>query len=459
MKYTKFILLFLSLFFAERGITQSFFQEIAVQIGIEKQEGSEGIAIGDFNNDGLEDIYVSSLEGENQLYKNQGNGIFVEMAASTGLAIPYRTKTSVWGDFNNDGWLDLYVGNQYAPDQLFLNKGDENFEEIAENANIYNFGLPQSVNLADVNGDGYLDIYVSNFEAENILYLNNQNNTFTDYTLASGALDNGKSMGSIFFDYDRDGDADLYLVHDDFEPNFLYQNDGKGHFTEVAEQVGVNTTSYGMGVDVGDVNNDGWLDIYITNLFQNILLLNNGDGTFKDVSKGAQIEDSGMGWGTSFLDFDNDGQLDIYVANDSKFSPGISNTLYHNLGDNTFQEVAVNEEVSNWGKSYGTACFDYNLDGRTDILVSNKEELGLQFFENQIERSNWVSFKLIGIESNRMAIGSKIELIDQTGKTHYKELTAGHGWTSQNSQLLHFGLGEIEQLEQIKIHWASGAVQ
>jgi hypothetical protein len=139
------------------------------------------------------------------------------------------------------------------------------------------------------------------------------------------------AMGAIFFDYDKDNDPDLYLVHDG-QPNILYKNIGGGRYVDVSTEAGVDYEGFGMGVDIGDVNQDGWMDLYITNLYENVLFLNNGDGTFTNASQKAQVEDYGMGWGTNFLDFNNDGLQDIYVTNDSYFSD-YPNVLYKNIGD------------------------------------------------------------------------------------------------------------------------------
>ncbi|RMG29226.1 MAG: VCBS repeat-containing protein, partial [Bacteroidetes bacterium] len=333
MKRTFFMLVWLlglSLAEAQPGFT-----DVSQKAGFLPLPGAEGIAVGDFNNDGYEDVYVSNTQSTNLLYQNQGDGTFVEVAGLLGLALEPDTdsRTALWGDINNDGWLDLYVGNKAAPDRLFLNLRGEAFEDISSQAGIFQDGHPKSVNMADVNADGFLDIYVSNFASENALLLNQGDTSFVNAIYWSGALDKGLAMGTVIFDYDKDGDPDLYLVHDGREPNLLYENDGTGRFMEVAARAGVNTQSFGMGVDIGDINNDGWMDIYIANLGPNILLLNNGDGTFANISQLAGVEDAGMGWGTNLLDYDNDGLLDMYVANDFDFSPHpYYNVLYRNAG-------------------------------------------------------------------------------------------------------------------------------
>jgi len=326
---------------------QPIFEEVA-NSGLDAFSANEGIAIGDFNNDGWEDIYVSSPFGTNRLCKNMGDGTFQEVGSTAGVALSSLSVASTWGDINNDGFLDLYISLVNDNDQLFLNNGDETFQDITLSSGIANNANTKCVNMADVNNDGFLDIYLSNFNTENILFINNGDNSFSNQTTVSGAMDTGPSMGNIFFDYDKDGDVDLYLTHDQLVPNILYQNDGTGVFTDVSEAAGVNAIGYGMGVDVGDMDNDGWLDLYITNLFQNVLFRNNSDGTFENISSDAGVDDNGMGWGNLFLDFNKDGLMDIYVANESDFmNPNDPNVLYKNMGDLTFEKVETNQAISN----------------------------------------------------------------------------------------------------------------
>jgi hypothetical protein len=419
---------------------------------------TEGVAVGDYNNDGYDDIYACSPYGKNQLYRNNGDETFSEVGDSLGLALEsdVNSAAAVWGDLDNDGWLDLYVTNKSVPDQLFHNNGDGTFTEISFEAGIYHLGNPKALNLADVNNDGFLDIYISNFKSENALYLNNGDLTFSNHTYLSRALDRGSAMGAIFFDYDKDGDVDLYLVHDSYEPNFLYQNDGNGVFTEVGEAAGVDTRSFGMGVDVGDVNHDGWLDIYIANLGVNFLLLNKGDGTFENISQSAGVTDPGMGWGTVFLDFDNDGWEDIYVGNFYQFSPS-KNVLYRNQGNLSFEISEEDGPVSNVYATYGVASLDFNLDGQIDLLAANRAQgERIQLFKNPDRQNHWLAIKLVGTQSNRDGVGAKVELIDDLGTLHFQEQSAGLSWLSQNSHVLHFGLGQAAAIREARIIWPSG---
>lgn len=238
---------------------QDAYREIMSVRDISFKGENRGVAVGDYDNDGDDDIYISVANGANQLYKNLGNDQFVDVAATAGVNFGAGSRMAVWGDLNNDGHLDLYLANYNINDVLYVNNGNGTFTNITISAGINNFNLPLSVNMCDVDLDGLLDIYVANFRAENVLYHNNGNFTFTNYIYPSNARDDKHSMGAAFFDYDNDGDSDLYLTHDGGIPNILYQNNGKGYFTDVSAQAGVNYSGQGMGTDFGDFNNDGFL--------------------------------------------------------------------------------------------------------------------------------------------------------------------------------------------------------
>ncbi|PHI19197.1 hypothetical protein CEQ90_14130 [Lewinellaceae bacterium SD302] len=437
------------------------FSERTAAAGIGPQR-SEGIAVGDYDGDGFPDVYVTFAFGPNQLLRNDGNGGFTDVAAESGLALTEfdNTSTSAWGDFDNDGKLDLYIGCKQLPDRLFKNNGDGTFSNYGIPAGIGQIGWPKSINLADFNNDGWLDIYVSNFNFENVLLLNDGDGSFTDHTAASQALDNGTSMGVLCFDYGQDGDQDLLLIKDANQPTRLYENDGNGVFTEIAAAANIASESFGMGVDAADVNKDGWLDIYVTNLYGNFLFMAQPDGTFLETSVDAGVNDFGMGWGCSFLDLENDGLPDLYVANEYSFSP-YENKLYRNNGDGTFADILNTEAVTNEYSSWGCMAIDQDMDGRQDLLSANRG-LGesLQFFRNETSESgSYLKLRLSGLESNSMGIGAAVRLVDDQGEIHYAEVTAGSGWESQKSNVLHFGLGAATSLVEASVRWPSGLVQ
>ena len=436
--------------------SQAYFLDASTSAGINNTGKNYGVAIGDYDNDGREDIYVSRHTLGNLLYRNLGNGTFVDVSQQAGIAHQGTTTCSVWGDIDNDGDLDLYLGNRDEANILYENNGDGTFTDISQNAGVDVLFRARAVLFGDINQDGFIDLYVANITAPNYMFKNNGDNTFTDFTESSNTQDFGVAMGSLFFDYDNDGDIDLYLTHDANQPYILFQNDGAGRFTDVSEESNTNYAGQGMGVDVGDLNNDGHLDIYITNLYANTLLLNNGDGTYTDITEEAEVGDQGMGWGTIWLDCDNDGLSDIYVANDSYFSP-FPNLLYHNEGDNSFASIAHDTPLSSMFGGYGVASADFNADGKMDIFLANSSSNdGNQLFLNQATNDNsWVKVKLEGVESNRAAIGARVE-VEAGGKTMIDEVIAGASYASHNSFVLHFGLGQAETIERLKVRWPNG---
>ncbi|MBK8563827.1 MAG: VCBS repeat-containing protein [Saprospiraceae bacterium] len=422
------ILAFLAFGFHAYTYSQVSFSDISGQSGANQIGLNYGVAIGDYNNDGLEDIFATRMEAGGNLYKNigdenGGNPSFQNVTQAAGINPAPSAQFAIWGDVDNDGWLDLFIGARDEGNALYRNNHDGTFTEVTATAGVTTGGRVKSALFADVDMDGWLDIYVARLGWENILYRNNQDGTFTDITVQAGVTDASISMGAIFFDYDNDGDPDLYLTHDANVPNILYRNNGNADgtgvtFTNVSNLTGTNIAAMGMGVDVADINNDGWFDIYITNLGANTLLLNNGNpggfgNYFWSTAEMAGVADLGMGWGCSFFDYDNDGWQDLYVANDSYFSP-YPNLLYHNNANPspsgvTYSIASQGTVLHSMEGGYGFGCFDMDNDGLLDIYLANYGgDVGNQLFKNEMNNSNnWLKIKAVGVESNKSGIGGK----------------------------------------------------
>lgn len=435
---------------------QALFSDVTVLAGVQQVGLNHGVAIGDYDNDGRDDIFCTRFNAPCALYRNLGNGVFVNMALQAGVALVATATVATWADIDNDGWLDLYVGCRDHPSHLYRNRGNGTFEDITQSAGVAEGTQLRAALWSDINLDGDVDLYVARLGMDNILFLNNGNNTFTDVTAQAGVRDTLLNLGAVFFDYDNDGDADLYLTHDAHQPFILYRNNGNSTFTDVSAAAAANLAAMGMGVDFGDIDNDGWLDLYITNLLDNALLRNNGDGTFTNVAISAGVNDPGMGWGCNWLDFDNDGWQDIYVANDSYFSP-VPNRLYRNTGTGTFLDVAQGTVVMSMEGAYGSATLDFNGDGKVDIMVANSGgTVGNQLFRNDCDQDNrWVRFRLRGTVANRAAIGARVTL-DINGMKLTDEVAAGSGYAGQNSLVLHFGLGQVSLIPKVTVRWPGG---
>lgn len=418
-----------------------------------KNYHNNGVALVDYDGDGLEDIYVSVLLiGKNFLYKNLGNFIFQDYAVWAGIDYTGTTRTSAWGDIDNDGDPDLFIGNRDEPNRLYLNQGDGTFlnksDEILGTLPAVN---TTSVSMADVNNDGWLDIYVSNIGNPNQLFVNDGTGHFAEQAQAAGVDDNAVGMGAVLFDYDNDGDVDIYQVHDAQVDNILYQNDGTGHFQDVAPAAQVHYPAFSMGAEAGDVNNDGFLDIYVTNLFDNFLYQNRGDGTFEAVGG---CNDPGMGWGSVFADFNNDRRVDLYLSNDYTFSP-YDNALYMNTEGAGFVDIFGLPWDSPYA-GYATIASDLDDDGKMDIVIAHHGDPGVQLLRNTTQNDyHFISFRLEGTLSNRDAIGSRLTLYTSAG-VQYDQVISSSGYAAQNGQWIHFGLKDEAVIDSLVIHWPSG---
>ncbi|TFB13251.1 T9SS type A sorting domain-containing protein [Candidatus Marinimicrobia bacterium MT.SAG.4] len=424
-----------------------------------------GIAVCDFDGDGSADIYITNGEGfPNQLYLNNKDETFSEVGQASGVADLSEGWGAICGDIDNDGDADIYLTNYFGENKLFLNNGEAFFTDATAEAGVGDVGPSTSAAFADYDNDGYLDIYVLNrsqavIDYANRLYRNNGDGTFSDVTESSGSGDLGTSLAVGFFDYDNDNYSDIYVVNE-FGRDGLYHNNGDGTFTNVAIDLDIPLGA-GMGVDFSDYDNDGDIDIYVTNLARDFLLTNNGDGTFEDNGETLGISNVTMAWGVNFFDFDNDGDEDIFVANGAMLWPLIyneTNVFYVNNGSLGFSERALDMRLDDDGDGRASVCFDFNDDGYGDLLIINVARGELRLFINHNSGNNWIKVKLEGTESNRSGVGAKIK-VEAGGVTQYKEIAIGASFASMNSLVMGFGLNKEEIVEKMTVYWPSGVIQ
>lgn len=482
-----------------------------------------GAAWLDFDNDGCVDLFIvngSSLEkqakGEhgpgNRLYHNNCDGTFTDVTVGSGLEGGYWGSGVAAGDYDNDGFVDLYVTTILEGNHLYHNNGNGTFTDVTPKAAVGG-GRHISVSAAffDYDRDGNLDLFVTNYVRfdrtyldsvspycrwkglpvfcgpngvagdSNILYHNNGNGTFTDVTKAAG-LENPKlkSLGVVAADLDDDDWPDIYVASDS-TINALYRNLGNGTFEDVSLQSGAGYSQdgraqSGMGTDAGDFDGDGRLDLFVTN-FQddyNALYRNMGKLTFVDVTYAAKIAQTGfnhLGWGTGFQDFDNDGNLDIFVANGHVY-PQVEerhlpqetyaqrNQLLRNLGNGEFADVTTSagDGMQVVKSSRGVAFSDFDNDGRMDVVVINMDDT-LTLLHNVTHNANhWVTVRTVGRRSNRDGIGARLRLLDGR-RAQVREVKTCGSFASASDPRVHFGLGSARTIERLEVRWPSGIRQ
>jgi enediyne biosynthesis protein E4 len=432
------------------------FVDVTSQASLLKKGWGMGVCAGDYNNDGYEDLYITAY-GPSVLFRNNGDGTFSDVTASAGVSNTRWSTNCAFGDYDRDGNVDLYVANYMTFDETVPPRG--------VNPKCKFLGIDVFCGPQGLQGE------------PDVLFHNNGNGTFTDATKAAGIKDpNYYGFGVVFSDFDNDGWPDIYVANDG-NPNLLFHNNHNGTFSEmgVLSGAGLNEAGRaqsGMGVGVGDYDGNGFFDIFVTNFAgdTNTLYKNTGKMLFSDVTSLAglgEISLAYLGWGAGIEDFDNDGLPDIFVANGhvypqvDAFETGQHyaqrKELYRNLGNGAFKETArdAGADLINPKSSRGAAFGDYDNDGNIDVFVINLNDRPSLFRNEGGTRNHWLTLKLKGTRSNRDAIGARVE-IQAGGKTQVHEVRSGASYLSHNDMRLHFGLGGATRVERIRIRWPNG---
>ncbi|MEM7153063.1 MAG: CRTAC1 family protein [Myxococcota bacterium] len=420
----------------------------------------------DLDRDGWLDLVTAGGEGPSHVYLNLGDGTLDEWAADDLLESFDRTIGVSIADFDNDGWSDIYLLRNGA-NVLLRNLDGTGLEDVTVSAGVGDPHNGTSASWADYDGDGWLDLYVANAENEpDVLYHADGDGTFSDVSTLVQPPEDYQAFVGVWLDYDDDGDLDLYVSNDKQVGNRLWRNDGPGCagwcFVDAAPIEGAALAECSMGVAVGDYDNDLDLDIVFTDeddidLVQNLRA--QGTEGFVHASAEAGLGEMGVGWGVFLFDYDNDRWPDLYLA-EGYIPKRWTNLLYHNNGDGTFEDVTGISGCADSGYGFGVTYADVDHDGALDMMVSNRHE-GHRLYRNQAlwPEHHWLAIDLEGGGSiNRDAIGARVWVTTDGGHTMMQEVKAGSSVSSVNPTRLHFGLG-LEHLQTISIRWPNGEIE
>jgi len=495
-----------------RLLAQIGFTDITEAAGIDHQfrvyEGmfGGGICVLDLDKDGYEDVFITSGMNDDVLYLNQQDGTFKNIYEGSGLEVTkgFVTQGAAGADVNRDGWVDLVVTTITTKDStqtipraknlLFLNQGDLTFIEVTEEYglnDLYSFSTGAS--FGDFNADGYPDLYIGNYfleydgvlteindativnaskTAQGYLLQNIKGKTFKNVYDDYGLVHRGFGFGGLFTDFDNDQDQDLLINHDfgyKAKPNYLLQNNyPKKSFTYVEKEREMDLRINAMAAAVGDYDNNGFLDYYITNIKFNRFMIHGGKGeVFTDRAKPLGMAYYTISWGANFSDFDHDTDLDLFVANGdlNPHCTPMGNFLFENIG-NRFLEKGRASGINDYGVGRGSVIFDIENDGDMDVLFVNQMPIKdypvpsrTKLFRNDSVQGNWIKVALEGLSAESHGLGSRVEVVIDTLRMIREIDGGGSSHLSQNSTIAHFGVGAAVQVDSINVYWIGGDKQ
>jgi hypothetical protein len=483
-------------------------------ISINREEFGPGVCVADFDGDGWQDIYFVNgrdlydrgISVGNALYHNNGDGTFTDVTEQARVPGTGYGLGCVWGDFNNDGFPDLFV-TQYGRNVLYRNNGNGTFTDVTDKAGVAGTesgAFHSGATFFDYDRDGWLDLYVGSYVtlgdkrycqlgdmlsscapseyrgSADALYHNNHDGTFSNVTVAAKIYQpEGKNLSVAAADYDDDGWPDLFVANDGLNA-YLYHNERNGTFKETGLASGMAVTGQGrimaaMCISLGDYDNDGRLDLYISDFQRSSdhIWHNEGKGFFDEVSDQSgitRLTRDVLSFGGGFFDYDNDGWLDLFIANGHVYpeveqaTPGTHykqiNSLFHNEGNGRFSDVGrlAGNGFATPHVGRGVAFADFDNDGSMDVVVANNGDAPLLLHNSGGNGNHFLNFRLTGTKSNRDAMGARIRVLAGT-MSQIREIAGGGSYLSQSDLRANFGLGKAKRAETVEIAWPNGQRQ